>query len=95
MGATASNAKNAGGRELVGQRAIHWTGLLLQSHPLCRILFLVEGENRAGREPERSGHQGREHRKRSSARFAARPETKDGEVVEPSGIEPLTSTMPL
>ena len=43
----------------------------------------------------RSGHQVREHRKRSEARFAARPESKDGEMVEPSGIEPLTSTLPV
>ena len=47
------------------------------------------------RKPERSGLKGREHRKCDMSPFAARQGPKDGWMVEPSGIEPLTSTLPV
>ena len=45
------------------------------------------------REPARSDHSGREHRKRRMSPFAGRNGANGKALVEPRGIEPLTSSL--
>jgi hypothetical protein len=71
------NAKNAGGRELVGQRGEFPD----ETQTIARVWW-----KQAGAVATASYHQTRTW----ICRLAENPE-----MVEPSGIEPLTSTMPL
>src|SRR3569833_2913618 len=45
------------------------------------------------REPARSDHQGREHRKHRKLPFAGRDGANTGTLVEPRGIDPLPSSL--